>query len=302
MSKVDIKTLDSLSHNDSTATKLINDNFAALKKGVEDSVSRTGKTPNFMDAELDMNNRRIINLGESVNDSDAVSYGTYKKHIDKAIQAAEDSANSAKKSASSAAESKQYSIEARRARDLAKQYADDAKKTVDDGKTDLNKIISDGLMDISDAVDNGKETIENTTSTGKITLEETTAAGEEILKKYPLNTFFNPFVIGMTYDTENWEPSTVYAAEGYNYVKTLVYNSGLPMPSTSTYSASAFVTLSMKDAVSGNVGPYATAFLTNSDNNEAVFGLSLYVKELPTEPIVAEEISWFIKERPNGTV
>lgn len=291
MSKVDIKTLDSLSHNDASATKLINDNFDALKKAVEDSVSRTGKTPNFMDAEFDMNSRRIINLGEPVDDTDAVSYGTYKEHIYEAVQAAEDSANSAKKAASSAAESKQYSIESRRARDLSKQYANEAKKTVESVTVDITQAVSDGLTDITDAV-----------YKGKTTLEETTAAGEEALKKYNINTFFNPFVASMTYTTDDWLPATVYAAEGYNFVKTLTYNSGYPMPSSSPYSASAFVTLSMKDAVSGNVGPYATAFLTNSDKNEAVFGLSLYVKELPTEPITAENISWFIKERPNGAV
>lgn len=291
MSKVDIKTLDSLSHNDASATKLINDNFDALKKAVEDSVSRTGKTPNFMAAEFDMNSRRIINLGEPVDDTDAVSYGAYKEHIHNAVQAAEDIANSAKKAAASAAESKQYSIESRRARDLSEQYANEAKKTVENVTADITQAVSDGLTDITNAVYNGKTT-----------LEETTAAGEEALKKYNINTFFNPFVASMTYTIDGWLPATVYAAEGYNFVKTLTYNSGYPMPSSSPYSASAFVTLSMKDAVSGNVGPYATAFLTNSDKNEAVFGLSLYVKELPTEPIVAENISWFIKERPNGTV
>lgn len=279
MSKVNIKTLDSLSHNDSAATKLINDNFDALKKGVEDSLSRTGKTPNFMDAELDMNSRRIINLGEPIDDSDAVSYGTYKKHIDKAIQAAEDSANSAKKSASSAAESKQYSIESRNARDLAKQYADDAKKIVDDGKTDLDQIISDGLIDISDAVDNG----------------------EEILKKYPLKTFFNPFVLNdIVFDTTGWKASTVYAEEGYNFVKTVTYNTLLPMLSGNQWDSAAFVTLNMKEATSGNIGPYATAFLTDHEGM-AVVGVSLYAKAVPTEQFSVASISWFIKEKPNGT-
>lgn len=294
MSKVDIKTLDSLSHNDASATKLINDNFDALKKAVEDSVSRTGKTPNFMDAEFDMNSRRIINLGEPVDDTDAVSYGAYKEHIHNAVQAAEDSANSAKKAASSAAESKQYSIESRRARDLSEKYANEAKKAVENvtnSTADITQAVSDGLADIKDAVDNGKTT-----------LEETTAAGEEALKKYSINNFFNPFVASMTFTTDDWVPATIYAAEGYHFAKILTYNSGYPMPSSAPYSASAFVTLSMKDAVSGNVGPYATAFLTNSDKNEAVFGLYLYVKELPTEPIIAESISWFIKERPNGTL
>lgn len=76
--KTSIRKLDSLTHNDTAATKLINDNFAALQQGIEDSLSRTGKTPNFMDAELDMNTRRIINVGEAVNDGDVVN----KKYVD----------------------------------------------------------------------------------------------------------------------------------------------------------------------------------------------------------------------------
>lgn len=290
MSKVDIRTLDSLSHNDAAATKLINDNFNALKKGIEDSVSRTGKTPNFMDAEFDMNNRRIINLGEPVDDSDAVSYGAYKKHIDIAVQAAEDSENSAKKAASSATESKQYSIEARRSRDLAEQYANDAKNTVDNGKADITQAVSNGLMDISDATYKGKEEI-----------EEATTASEEILKKYPLTTFFNPFVLqGVVFDTDGWTPSTTYAAEGYNFVKTITYNTLLPIPSGNRWDSTAFVTLNMKEAVAGNIGPYATAFLTDY-NGTAVLGISLYAKTLPTEQFSVASISWFIKEKPNGT-
>lgn len=76
--KTSIRKLDSLTHNDTAATKLINDNFAALQQGIEDSLSRTGKTPNFMDSELDMNTRRIINVGEAVNDGDVVN----KKYVD----------------------------------------------------------------------------------------------------------------------------------------------------------------------------------------------------------------------------
>lgn len=62
MSKVDIKTLDSVTNNDTTATALINDNFKELQKAVENTLSRDGTAPNFMDADLDMNSYRIINL------------------------------------------------------------------------------------------------------------------------------------------------------------------------------------------------------------------------------------------------
>lgn len=76
--KVDIKRLDSVTHNDTTATKLINDNFNALQQGVEDSLSRTGKTPNFMDSDLDMNTYRIINVSDPISDHDVAN----KKYVD----------------------------------------------------------------------------------------------------------------------------------------------------------------------------------------------------------------------------
>ena len=68
--KTNIRRLDSLTHNDTAATKLINDNFSELQQGIEDALSRSGKTPNFMDAPLDMNMNRIINIADPVDDYD----------------------------------------------------------------------------------------------------------------------------------------------------------------------------------------------------------------------------------------
>jgi hypothetical protein len=68
--KTNIRKLDSVTHNDTAATKLINDNFEALQQGIEDALSRSGKTPNFMDAALDMNMNRIINIADPVDDYD----------------------------------------------------------------------------------------------------------------------------------------------------------------------------------------------------------------------------------------
>ena len=79
--KINIRKLDSVTHNDTAATKLINDNFEALQQGIEDALSRSGKTPNFMDAELDMNTRRIINCGDPVNDNDVVTVKWFKDTI-----------------------------------------------------------------------------------------------------------------------------------------------------------------------------------------------------------------------------
>lgn len=79
--KTNIRRLDSVTHNDTAATKLINDNFEALQQGIEDALSRSGKTPNFMDAELDMNTRRIINCGDPVDDNDVVTVKWFKDTI-----------------------------------------------------------------------------------------------------------------------------------------------------------------------------------------------------------------------------
>lgn len=79
--KTSIRKLDSLTHNDTAATKLINDNFSALQQGIEDSLSRTGKTPNFMDAPLDMNMNRIINVGTPEEGDDLAT----KEYVDNTV-------------------------------------------------------------------------------------------------------------------------------------------------------------------------------------------------------------------------
>lgn len=99
-----IKRLDSLSHNDTAATKTINDNFQALKEAVEDSLSRSGKTPNYMDADLDMNSRKIINVGEPVEAGDVVTLKYFKDQVGDA-KAYSETAQAAAKRAESAAKS-----------------------------------------------------------------------------------------------------------------------------------------------------------------------------------------------------
>ena len=73
MSKVDIKRLDSVTKNDTTATKQINDNFQALQAAIENTVSRDGTVPNYMDADLDLNSYRIINAGDPVGERDVIT-------------------------------------------------------------------------------------------------------------------------------------------------------------------------------------------------------------------------------------
>ena len=98
MTQVNIKKLDSLTHNDTTATKLLNDNFQAVKKALEDSLSRTPTIPNYMDTDLDMNTRKIINVADPVEDSDIVN----KRYVDNVIGNAAEHAKNAEIAASQA--------------------------------------------------------------------------------------------------------------------------------------------------------------------------------------------------------
>lgn len=129
MTKVSIRRLDSVTHNDTAATTLINDNFNSIQTALENTLSRDGTTPNFMDAELDMNGRRIINGAEAVEDTDYVTYGQIKEDIAGAAQAAEEAAASAAKadvSAQSASISAQTAIAATREAQAIKDYVDAA--------------------------------------------------------------------------------------------------------------------------------------------------------------------------------
>lgn len=98
MTQVNIKKLDSLTHNDTAATKLLNDNFQAVKKALEDSLSRTSTEPNYMDTNLDMNSKRIINVADPVEASDIVNKG----YVDDTVGNAAEYAKSAEVAASQA--------------------------------------------------------------------------------------------------------------------------------------------------------------------------------------------------------
>lgn len=102
MSKVNIKRLDSVTNNDTTATALINDNFLAIQEAIENTLSRDGTTPNFMDSDLDLNSYRIINSADPTEDNDIVNLKWVKENIGGASQFAADAAASAAKAATSA--------------------------------------------------------------------------------------------------------------------------------------------------------------------------------------------------------
>ena len=105
MTKVDIRRLDSVTTNDTTATQLINENFEALQTAIENTISRDGTTPNFMDANLDLNSYKIINAGTPTDNSDVITKEYFDEYVGDAAEhatAAEQAANRASTAAQAA--------------------------------------------------------------------------------------------------------------------------------------------------------------------------------------------------------
>lgn len=177
MSKVDIKRLDSVTKNDTTATEQINDNFQALQAAIENTVSRDGTVPNYMDADLDLNSYRIINAGAPVEGKDVVTLEYFEEKAGGAIEAAAEAKASASQAASSAqsalvasnnaigqlaqAEGLLTAAEGQLAE--TQQYVDDAKAdidaTVETGKQDINTTIDEAQMSLSDTIEQAVEDV-----------------------------------------------------------------------------------------------------------------------------------------------
>ena len=113
MTKVNITRLDSVTSNDAAATAAINNNFRAIQNAVENTLSRDGTTPNFMDSNLDLNNHKIINVKDPEASTDVITKGWFDRFVDDASSAAGEALASALAAASSAQASNVSATEAR---------------------------------------------------------------------------------------------------------------------------------------------------------------------------------------------
>jgi len=68
--KISLITLESL-QNETTAIQTLNENFGLIATALDNTFSRDGTTPNTMQADVDINDRRLINLGTPLNGTDA---------------------------------------------------------------------------------------------------------------------------------------------------------------------------------------------------------------------------------------
>lgn len=151
--KTNIRRLDSVTHNDTAATKLINDNFEALQQGIEDALSRSGKTPNFMDAVLDMNMNRIINIADPVDDYDLAN----KHYVDTKVAGLQEQIDAEAQRAKNAEDILDGKIDAETTRaELAEGVLDD-KITAEENRAkgvegDLSELTTTDKSDLVSAI------------------------------------------------------------------------------------------------------------------------------------------------------
>lgn len=85
------------------SSALLDENFDTIETAFDNTLSRDGTTPNQMEADLDMNSNRIINLDDPVNDQDAATKAWILGQEGNAAQDAIDAAASADAAADSEA-------------------------------------------------------------------------------------------------------------------------------------------------------------------------------------------------------
>lgn len=89
MSKITLSSVGTLI-DATTARTTINTNFDTIEEVIDNTLSRDGTSPNQMEAELDMNSNRLINLPEADSDTEPVRKGEFDAII-AAITGTEDS-------------------------------------------------------------------------------------------------------------------------------------------------------------------------------------------------------------------
>src|SRR6266576_1496925 len=87
MAKIALQNLDNL-QNESTTIAALNNNNALIREAVDNTLSRNGVSPNQMNAPLDMNSNKIINLLDATTDQEPVTLGQMDDAIDAISQGA----------------------------------------------------------------------------------------------------------------------------------------------------------------------------------------------------------------------
>ena len=73
MAKLTLNDISNLTGNPLTAETALNQNFTAIEEAIENTLSRDGTTPNYLEASLDANSQRIVNLPYALSGSEPVT-------------------------------------------------------------------------------------------------------------------------------------------------------------------------------------------------------------------------------------
>lgn len=166
MTKVDIKRLDSVTKNDTTATEQINSNFKALQDAIENTLSRNGTGPNYMDADLDMNSYRIINSSGPVEDNDIVNLKYVEERIGGAVEASKTAVSAASQAANSAQSALVSSTNAINALRNAEEQLNNTITYVDEAKESIDEAITTATDEVKQvALDAANEAINDAAAT-----------------------------------------------------------------------------------------------------------------------------------------
>ena len=82
MSKVTVTPVSNLGGNPTSAQNTINDNFDALQEQIDELVSRDGEAPNTMQANLDMNSKRLLNLPYAATGGEPVTLAQLEAYVE----------------------------------------------------------------------------------------------------------------------------------------------------------------------------------------------------------------------------
>jgi hypothetical protein len=73
MAKIVLNDISNITGNPTSAEQLINDNFAQIETAIENTLSRDGLAPNALEASLDANSHRIVNLPFAATNTEPVT-------------------------------------------------------------------------------------------------------------------------------------------------------------------------------------------------------------------------------------
>lgn len=173
--KVELNNLTQVVHNESNFLSALNENLKRLQQAINDTLSRTGKTPNQMEQVLDMNGKRIVNIGKGIDDTDAATIKDIKDmltRVDFAIARLSSLTIEARQALQVYATEYIYPVaqaavdQAEAARDRAEDYADQAEDSYNALKPLLDNM--DALLSLLEITFATSQDVINGTRTNQI--------------------------------------------------------------------------------------------------------------------------------------